>query len=183
MKFAREKNLPELKYHVLPRTRGFTMIMQGAKGKSKRLPARSMSTLAGACCSTCRLQLHARFREGQRSADVPHSAQRSSVQSSTVHQVSERCRATETVHCGCRRHPGAEIPYDDETKCADWLHKLFQEKVSWMFVGVAKELSPCSYRIASTNTSSNTIPSPVSVHLRHHSPETTGICSFNGSGC
>jgi lysophosphatidic acid acyltransferase/lysophosphatidylinositol acyltransferase len=34
MKYAREKNLPELKYHILPRTRGFTMIMQGAKGKS-----------------------------------------------------------------------------------------------------------------------------------------------------
>lgn len=35
MKYAREKNLSELKYHILPRTRGFTMIMQGAKGKSK----------------------------------------------------------------------------------------------------------------------------------------------------
>ena len=35
MKYAREKNLPELKYHILPRTKGFTMIMQGAKGKSK----------------------------------------------------------------------------------------------------------------------------------------------------
>jgi len=33
MKYAREKNLPELKYHILPRTRGLTMIMQGAKGK------------------------------------------------------------------------------------------------------------------------------------------------------
>ncbi|CAF3236758.1 unnamed protein product [Rotaria socialis] len=33
MKVAREKNLPELKYHILPRTRGFTMIMRGAKGK------------------------------------------------------------------------------------------------------------------------------------------------------
>ncbi|CAF5169587.1 unnamed protein product, partial [Rotaria sp. Silwood1] len=33
MKYAREKNLPELKHHILPRTRGFTMIMQGAKGK------------------------------------------------------------------------------------------------------------------------------------------------------
>jgi len=35
MKYAREKNLPELKYHILPRTKGLTMIMQGAKGKSK----------------------------------------------------------------------------------------------------------------------------------------------------
>ena len=35
MKYAKEKNLPELKYHILPRTRGLTMILQGAKGKSK----------------------------------------------------------------------------------------------------------------------------------------------------
>jgi len=35
MIYAREKNLPELKYHILPRTRGLAMIMQGAKGKSK----------------------------------------------------------------------------------------------------------------------------------------------------
>ena len=34
MKYAREKNLPELKYHILPRTKGFAMIMHGAKGKS-----------------------------------------------------------------------------------------------------------------------------------------------------
>ncbi len=23
----------------------------------------------------------------------------------------------------------SEIPYEDEAKCADWIHKLFQEKV------------------------------------------------------
>lgn len=37
MKFAKEKNLPELKYHILPRTRGLTMILQGAQGKSKTI--------------------------------------------------------------------------------------------------------------------------------------------------
>jgi len=35
MKIAREKKLPELKYHILPRTNGLTMIMKSAKGKSK----------------------------------------------------------------------------------------------------------------------------------------------------
>ncbi len=35
MKYANEKHLPELKYHILPRTRGFTLILHGAKGKSK----------------------------------------------------------------------------------------------------------------------------------------------------
>jgi lysophosphatidic acid acyltransferase/lysophosphatidylinositol acyltransferase len=35
MKYGKEKNLPELKYHILPRARGFTLILHGAKGKSK----------------------------------------------------------------------------------------------------------------------------------------------------
>ena len=35
LKFAAEKNLTQLKYHLLPRTRGFSLIMKGAKGKSK----------------------------------------------------------------------------------------------------------------------------------------------------
>jgi lysophosphatidic acid acyltransferase/lysophosphatidylinositol acyltransferase len=35
MKYAQEKHLPELKYHILPRTRGFTLILQGAQGQSK----------------------------------------------------------------------------------------------------------------------------------------------------
>jgi hypothetical protein len=35
MKYAQEKHLPQLKYHILPRTRGFTLILQGAQGQSK----------------------------------------------------------------------------------------------------------------------------------------------------
>jgi hypothetical protein len=37
MKYAKEKQLPELKYHILPRTRGLTLILQGAKDKSRLL--------------------------------------------------------------------------------------------------------------------------------------------------
>lgn len=36
MKYAQEKHLPQLKYHILPRTRGFTLILHGAQGRSKR---------------------------------------------------------------------------------------------------------------------------------------------------
>ena len=39
MKYAHEKGLPELKYHILPRTRGLSMILQGAQGKSKQSEA------------------------------------------------------------------------------------------------------------------------------------------------
>jgi hypothetical protein len=35
MKIAREKGLPELKYHILPRTKGFTLLLQGAENRSK----------------------------------------------------------------------------------------------------------------------------------------------------
>ena len=35
MKFAQEKGLPELKHHLLPRTKGFTLLVQGAEDRSK----------------------------------------------------------------------------------------------------------------------------------------------------
>lgn len=35
MKYAREKGLPELKHHILPRTKGFTLLLQGAEDQSK----------------------------------------------------------------------------------------------------------------------------------------------------
>ncbi|CAF4341198.1 unnamed protein product [Rotaria sp. Silwood2] len=60
MKYAKEKNLPELKYHILPCTKSFTLILQG-KVYFKRIPI-------------------------------------------------------------------SQIPYEDEVKCAQWLHELFQEK-------------------------------------------------------
>ncbi|CAF4595999.1 unnamed protein product [Rotaria sp. Silwood2] len=33
MKVAREKGLPELKHHILPRTKGFTLLIQGAENR------------------------------------------------------------------------------------------------------------------------------------------------------
>ncbi len=35
MKIAEEKGLPELKHHLLPRTKGFTLLLQGAEDRSK----------------------------------------------------------------------------------------------------------------------------------------------------
>ncbi len=35
MKIAREKGLSELKHHILPRTKGFTLLLQGAENRSK----------------------------------------------------------------------------------------------------------------------------------------------------
>ena len=35
MKIAKEKGFPELKHHLLPRTKGFSMLNRGANGRSK----------------------------------------------------------------------------------------------------------------------------------------------------
>jgi hypothetical protein len=35
MKIAQEKGLSELKHHLLPRTKGFTLLLQGAEDRSK----------------------------------------------------------------------------------------------------------------------------------------------------
>ena len=34
MKYAREKGIPELKHHLLPRTKGFSLLAKGATGRS-----------------------------------------------------------------------------------------------------------------------------------------------------
>lgn len=36
MKIAKEKGLQELKHHILPRTKGFTLLLQGAEDRSKK---------------------------------------------------------------------------------------------------------------------------------------------------
>ncbi|CAF1097206.1 unnamed protein product [Adineta ricciae] len=95
MKYAREKNLPELKYHILPRTRGFTMIMQGAKGKIPAVYDFMLAFSKDSASPTFRTLLKG-----------------------------ESCKAQLYI----KRYPIAGIPYEDESKCADWLHHLFQEK-------------------------------------------------------
>lgn len=46
MKYGRTKGLPELKYHLLPRTKGLMMVLQGAKDKSTRLKQHDTSILS-----------------------------------------------------------------------------------------------------------------------------------------
>lgn len=36
MKVAREKGLPELKHHLLPRAKGFSLLARGAQGRSNK---------------------------------------------------------------------------------------------------------------------------------------------------
>lgn len=58
LKYAAEKNLPQLKYHLLPRTRGFSLIMKGAKGKSEAKRVETFDRPACLSSSSGSLQLY-----------------------------------------------------------------------------------------------------------------------------
>ncbi|CAF1153068.1 unnamed protein product, partial [Adineta ricciae] len=94
MKVAREKGLPELQHHILPRTKGFALLM---KGLHKNITAVYDITVA---------------------FQTPKSPELSNM------LVGERCQAESFI----RRIPISEVPYDDEKKSAEFIHKLFQEK-------------------------------------------------------
>ncbi|CAF3362079.1 unnamed protein product [Rotaria socialis] len=94
MKIAREKGLPELKHHILPRTKGFVLIM---KGIHQHVTAVYDITIA---------------------FQTPKNPELSNL------LIGQRCQAEGFI----RRIPISEVPYDDEEKSAQFVHKLFQEK-------------------------------------------------------
>ncbi|UJR16396.1 hypothetical protein I4U23_003299 [Adineta vaga] len=94
MKVAREKGLPELKHHILPRTKGFALLIRGLH---KHI--------------TAVYDINVAFQ-------TPQSPELSNM------LVGQRCLAESFI----RRIPITEIPYDDEKKAAEFIHKLFQEK-------------------------------------------------------
>jgi len=99
MKIAREKGLPELQHHILPRTKGFVLLM---KGLHKHITAVYDITIA---------------------FQTPKNPELSNI------LIGHPCLAEGFI----RRIPVSEIPYDDEEKCAEFIHKLFQEKVGFFF--------------------------------------------------
>ena len=95
MKVAREKGLPELKHHILPRTKGFVLLMKGIHNH-----------ITGVYDITVAFQ-------------NPKNPKLSNM------LAGQQCQAEAFI----RRIPVSEIPYNDEEKCAEFVHKLFQEKV------------------------------------------------------
>ncbi|XP_062912489.1 1-acyl-sn-glycerol-3-phosphate acyltransferase delta-like [Mobula hypostoma] len=93
MQVAEAKGLPKLKYHLLPRTKGFAFTVQCLRGV---VPAVYDATL--------------NFRNGENPTLL-----------GTLH--GKKYHADLYV----RRIPLEEIP-EDEKECANWLHKLYQEK-------------------------------------------------------
>ncbi|CAF0967516.1 unnamed protein product [Rotaria sordida] len=94
MKVAREKGLPELQHHILPRTKGFVFVMKGIH-----------KHITGIYDITVGFQ-------------TPKRPELSNL------LIGQQCQAESFI----RRIPVSEIPYDDEEKSAQFIHKLFQEK-------------------------------------------------------
>jgi len=94
MEIARQKNLPELKHHILPRTKGFVLLMQG---------------------------MHKQVT-GVYDVNVAFQTPKNPELSNLL--VGHPCHAEAFV----RRIPTTDIPYEDEQKCAQFIHTLFQEK-------------------------------------------------------
>ncbi|MCI4393750.1 hypothetical protein PGIGA_G00161100 [Pangasianodon gigas] len=93
MQVAESKGLPKLKYHLLPRTKGFTTTLQCLKGTVK---------------AVYDVTLNFKDKENPTLLGIING---------------KKYRADMRV----RRFPVEEIPHD-EKECADWLHKLYQEK-------------------------------------------------------
>nr|ADO27983.1 1-acyl-sn-glycerol-3-phosphate acyltransferase gamma [Ictalurus furcatus] len=93
MQVAESKGLPKLKYHLLPRTKGFTTTLQ---------------CLKGTVTAVYDVTLNFKDKENPTLLGIING---------------KKYRADMRV----RRFPVEEIP-DDEKECANWLHKLYQEK-------------------------------------------------------
>uniref|UniRef100_A0A6Q2ZEG8 Phospholipid/glycerol acyltransferase domain-containing protein n=1 Tax=Esox lucius TaxID=8010 RepID=A0A6Q2ZEG8_ESOLU len=93
MEVAESKGLPKLKYHLLPRTKGFTTTLKCLKGTVSAVYDVTLN-----------------FRDHQ----VP----------TLLGIVNGRKYMADM---SVRRFPVENIP-EDEKECADWLHKIYQEK-------------------------------------------------------
>ncbi|XP_051937286.1 1-acyl-sn-glycerol-3-phosphate acyltransferase delta isoform X1 [Hippocampus zosterae] len=96
MQVAETKGLPKLKYHLLPRTKGFWVTVQNLRG-----------TVAAVYDSTLNF----------RNNEMP-----------TLLGILSGKKYHADLYV--RRIPLDVIP-EDESECADWLHKLYQEKDSF----------------------------------------------------
>ncbi|CAF2924638.1 unnamed protein product [Rotaria sp. Silwood2] len=94
MEVARQKGLPELQHHILPRTKGFVLVMKGIHNH-----------ITGIYDITVAFQ-------------SPKNPELSNL------LMGQQCQGEAFV----RRIPVSEVPYDDEEKSAQFIHKLFQEK-------------------------------------------------------
>ncbi len=110
MKFAQEKGLPELKHHILPRTKGFTLLLQGAEERSKR----NFFSL----CFSSNLSLVTGIY------DITIGFKKTGADPTLRSVIKGRsCQAEMFI----RRIPVSEIP-NDTKGCEDWVHHLYREK-------------------------------------------------------
>uniref|UniRef100_A0A8D0AS07 1-acylglycerol-3-phosphate O-acyltransferase 3 n=1 Tax=Sander lucioperca TaxID=283035 RepID=A0A8D0AS07_SANLU len=122
MQVAESKGLPKLKYHLLPRTKGFTTTLQCLKGTgsvNKHTQCLSCSIHIGfffLICFFFYLTVSAVY-------DVTLNFKDNQTPTLLGIVNGKKYKADLSV----RRFPVEDIP-DNEQECAIWLHKLYQEK-------------------------------------------------------
>ena len=127
MQIAREKGLPELKHHILPRTKGFTLLLQGAENRSKFLILSRISD--SIFMVQFKLSMILPWVSKRREPSLLCLA------SSRVARVKRKCVSGQFVSCyfshdhriWIRRIPISEIPTDTEGS-GRWVHELYREK-------------------------------------------------------
>ena len=108
MEIAKEKGLPELKHHILPRTKGFTLLLQGAEDRSKLTCCLFLPKL----CLVTGVY------------DLTIGIKKSRPESTLLSIIKGRpCQAEIFV----RRFPVSDIPKDTEGS-GEWIHQLYREK-------------------------------------------------------
>ena len=112
MKIAQEKGLPELKHHILPRTKGFMLLLQGAEDRSEFGSVCAIFTQ-----SSCMFAVTGIY-------DLSVGFKKTGAEPTLLSIIKgHSCQAEIYV----RRTPISEIPKDAEG-CNDWVHQLYREK-------------------------------------------------------
>jgi lysophosphatidic acid acyltransferase/lysophosphatidylinositol acyltransferase len=109
MKIAQEKGLPELKHHLLPRTKGFTLLLQGAEDRSMK---NFFSFLAQISSLVTGIY------------DLTIGFKKTGADPTLLSVLKGRsCQAEMFL----RRIPISDIPKDTEG-CGNWVHDLYRQK-------------------------------------------------------
>ena len=121
MKIARDKGLPELKHHLLPRTKGFCLLAKGAAGRSK--------SRLRQCHDDLKQQVHEIiFILEKVSAIYDLTVGIETSEGRTADFNSIRNGIPLKGEMFVRRIPFSSVPQDEEG-ASEFLQKLYREKV------------------------------------------------------
>ena len=112
---AKKKGLPEFKHHLLPRTRGFNLVMEIGKNKSKNL------------CIISYAKFNAQFLK---IVDAIYDCTLV-IKSESKPNISMIIDGVPTTgQMLINRIPIKDVPIGDENECKKFLYKMYEKKVS-----------------------------------------------------